>query len=225
MKRNRDYLEKPLPDWVCGSLEERFTRIYERCFWGEPDSVSGPGSVPEQTRALVRELPSLLSRLGVRTLLDIPCGDFNWMREVELDLDWYVGGDIVAPLIALNRQRYGRPGREFRRLDLTCDPLPKADLILCRDCLVHLSFADIARAVDRIIASGSTWLLTTTFPARAANRDITTGDWRPLNLEAPPLGFPAPELILNEGCPEAGYQDKSLGLWRVAELRGSAVSR
>ncbi|GAB4115186.1 MAG: class I SAM-dependent methyltransferase [Acidobacteriota bacterium] len=218
MKRNRDYLEKPLPDWVSGTAEERFTRIYERCFWGEPDSVSGPGSVPEQTRVLIRELPPLLSRLGVRTLLDIPCGDFNWMRELELELDWYVGGDIVAALIASNQQRYGRPGREFRRLDLTRDSLPRADLILCRDCLVHLSFADIARAVERIRASGSTWLLTTTFPSREINVDIVTGDWRPLNLEAPPLCFPPPELVLNEGCPEPGYEDKSLGLWRVKSL-------
>lgn len=218
MKRNRDYLEKPLPDWISGTTEERFTRIYESCFWGEPDSVSGPGSVPAQTRVLIRELPPLLSRLGVRTLLDIPCGDFNWMRELELDLDWYVGGDIVAALIATNQQRYGRPGREFRRLDLTRDPLPRADLILCRDGLVHLSFADITSALERIRASGSTWFLTTTFPSREINVDIVTGDWRPLNLEAPPLRFPPPELVLKEGCPEAGYEDKSLGLWRVKNL-------
>lgn len=87
MKRHRDYLEKPLPGWITGSIEERFTRIYERGFWGEPESASGPGSAWEQTRVLVRELPILFNRLAIRTLLDVPCGDFNWMRELDVGLD------------------------------------------------------------------------------------------------------------------------------------------
>jgi hypothetical protein len=218
MKRNRDYLEKPLPDWIAGTIEERFTRIYERGFWGEPESASGPGSAWEQTRVLVRELPILFNRLAIRTLLDVPCGDFNWMRELELDLESYVGCEIVSALVESNRRRFGRPGREFLRLDLTRDELPRADLILCRDGLVHLSYEDIGKSLERIVSSASTWLLTTTFPGRSSNRDIRSGDWRPLNLQASPFHWPAPEWLLNEGCPEPGYDDKSLGLWRIALL-------
>jgi hypothetical protein len=46
------------------------------------------------------------------------------------------------------------------------------------------------------------------------------GDWRLLNLEAAPFGFPPADAILNEECTEAGgaYADKSLGVWRVADL-------
>lgn len=224
MKRNRDYLEKPLPDWVSsGSLQERFARIYEQGFWGEPDSASGPGSTREQTEVLIRELPELLRRLGVRTLLDIPCGDFNWMQAAGLELERYIGADIVPALVTRNQEQHGRTGREFRCLDLTADELPPADLVFCRDALVHLSYADIRKALARIVASGSTWLMTTTFAAVSANRDINTGDWRPLNLELPPFGFPPPELLLCEQCPEPGYADKSMGLWRVSVLPDLAM--
>jgi hypothetical protein len=63
-------------------------------------------------------------------------------------------------------------------------------------------------------------LLTTTFPAAADNEDIVTGDWRVLNLECSPFDFPPPMELLNEGCTEAGgrFADKSLGLWRIADL-------
>ena len=92
--------------------------------------------------------------------------------------------------------------------------------MLCRDCFVHLSFADIARAVENIRANNIEFLLTTTFSAEAANRDIVTGDWRPLNLETLPFSFPPPLELIVEGCTEqdGAFADKSLGLWRVSDL-------
>jgi hypothetical protein len=94
------------------------------------------------------------------------------------------------------------------------------DLVLCRDCLVHLSNAHIRDAIENLRASGSTWLLTTTFRAHDQNGDLDDGDWRPLNLERPPFGFPPPVAVVNEGCSEhdGAFADKSLGLWRIADL-------
>jgi hypothetical protein len=105
-------------------------------------------------------------------------------------------------------------------LDLTSSPLPPADLLLCRDCLVHLSLTDARRALANIRRSDITYLLTTTFPAEPTNVDVVTGDWRPLNLQRPPFGFPEPLELLVEGCTEQQglFADKSLGLWRVADL-------
>jgi len=131
----------------------------------------------------------------------------------------YIGGDILPELAAANEQRYGGPGRRFVTLDLLADDLPDADLLLCRDCLVHLSFEAAGAALANIRRSRCRWLLTTTFPGCAANEDIVTGDWRPLNLELPPFNLPPPELLLNEHCTEAGnlFADKSLALYSVAK--------
>uniref|UniRef100_A0A7V4LC70 Class I SAM-dependent methyltransferase n=1 Tax=Desulfobacca acetoxidans TaxID=60893 RepID=A0A7V4LC70_9BACT len=209
------------------SREAVFTAIYRRKQWRSRESASGIGSELVWTAAVRRALPEIIRQTGTRTLLDAACGDFHWFKEMDLDLEAYIGGDIVPELIAENQRRYGDARHCFRKLDLTRDPLPRVDMILCRDCLVHLSFADIFAALGNIAASGSTYLLTTTFPRLQQNRDIITGDWRPLNLELPPFNFPEPLLLINEGYTRGGerYADKSLALWAVADLprRGEGV--
>jgi len=204
-------------------LRARFARMYETNLWDGAESRSGVGSSLAATATVRAELPVLLRSLGVRRLLDVPCGDFHWMAHVDLaaaGVASYVGGDVVPALVAENRRRHAAPGREFVEVDLTRGPLPAADAVLCRDCLVHLSFANVWRALAAIRASGATHLITTTFPDRAANADVVDGDWRPLNLERAPFHFPPPAALLVEECEEEGgaYADKSLGAWRVADL-------
>lgn len=208
------------PQGMAASWSERiFRRIYRRNALGDGESKSGPGSSVFRTRLLRPQITQLVADLGVRSLLDIPCGDFNWMRLTELPGVDYVGADIVAELVERNQSRHGGPGRRFVQLDMRRDPLPRADLVLCRDGLVHLSFADIARALQQIRQSGSTYLLATTFTAHPSNSDISAGSWRPLNLEIPPFDFPAPQSILPDGPrPDGSYPDKALALYRIADL-------
>jgi hypothetical protein len=199
------------------SAVEAFRHAYAERHWASAESVSGPGSSLDQTAVVRRELPLLLSRLGVRTLLDVPCGDFHWLSTVDLGDVSYVGGDLLPEIVARNVQEHAAPGRAFREIDLLASSLPQADLLLCRDCLVHLSFADIARAVNNIRTSPVTWLLTTTFPAQDVNEDIVTGDWRPLDFTKAPFHWSPPDTLIVEGNTEGGgaFADKSLGLWKL----------
>lgn len=202
-------------------LARRFERIHETNLWGADTSVSGVGSELAATAAIRERLPALLQERGVRTMLDAPCGDHRWMASVALDLDLYVGMDIVPSIVEGLQQRHRRDTRRsFMLGDLTRDALPRCDLILSRDCLVHFSFATLARAMRNLKASGAVWLLTTTFPELERNDDIEDADWRPLNFEAAPLNWPAPVEVINERCTEAGgaYADKSLALWRLGDL-------
>lgn len=214
------YFEKLKQTGTALTAAGTFRLIYEKNHWNGPDSISGAGASRDQTLALETELPVLLQHLGVRHLLDLPCGDFSWMQHVTLPVTQYTGADIVPDLVAANQQRYGTPHRRFIHCDLTTDLLPDADLMLCRDCFVHLSFADISRAFQNLRQSHIRYLLTTTFPACEENEDITTGDWRVLNLEHPPFHLPSPLRLLNEQCREGEgrFADKSLGLWQVADL-------
>jgi hypothetical protein len=106
-------------------------------------------------------------------------------------------------------------------VDITSAPLPPADVLLCRDCLVHLSFSHAQAALRNILASDFTYLLLTTFPSRETNEDIPSGLWRPLNLEKAPFHFPPPTTLLVEQCSEesGAYADKALGLWRAHDVR------
>lgn len=202
-------------------LAARFERIERTNLWGAASSVSGLGSEDMATAAIRDALPPLLQRLGARSLLDAPCGDAGWIGRLKLDID-YTGVDIVPSLIAANTRRVadGELGGRFLVADLTRDRLPRADLILCRDCLVHLSFQNIARAMARFRESGAQFLLVTTFPEFEGNRDCEDGDWRALNMTGAPFGWPAPRELIDERCEEGdgGWRDKSLGLWRLDEL-------
>jgi SAM-dependent methyltransferase len=201
--------------------EHVFRDIYRRHHWSGSRSASGAGASLDQTRELRRSLPALLRELGVVTMLDLPCGDYSWMRTFELPVDRYIGADLLPEVVEPLAAAFGNDHLEFRVLDLTRDRLPPADLLLCRDCLVHLSYAGIRRALGNVVRSTISYLLTTTFPRGEGNEDIVTGDWRVINLERAPFHLPAPMRILNEGCTEGGgvFADKSLGLWRIEALR------
>ncbi len=200
-------------------MQTLFEKIYSLHSWYDEESISGPGASLKQTETVRSLLPGLIKELQIKTILDIPCGDFNWMKEVDLTSYFYTGADIVQDIINHNKSKYNSPRKEFIWADITSSPLPKADLLLCRDCLVHFSFIDINRATTNIKKSGSKFLLTTTFPGRT-NEDINTGYWRPVNLEASPFSFPKPIQLYHENCTEEGgrYSDKSLGLWRITDI-------
>jgi len=205
--------------WLIGrSPKNVFSTMYAKGLWGGRESQSGTGSGLEQTKQVREQLPLLINELNIKRMLDAPCGDFHWMKEVELALDEYVGADIVEEVIADNAKKYADRARRFVVLDIMNDTLPTADLILCRDCLVHLSFHDASNVIHNFKQSKSRYLLTTTFTEQAGNTNILTGEWRPLNLHKAPFNFPEPIRLIHEDCvPENGF-DKCLGLWRLADL-------
>lgn len=202
-------------------LEGIFSEIYQGNLWGEPESVSGPGSSLAETAAVRRELPGLLHALGVRTLLDAPCGDCHWILSLPLDLDLYIGADIVPSLVQRNAAELAGPGRELRQLDLTRDPLPRTDAILCRDCLIHFSYRFIQMALENFRRSGARYLLTTTYSGLPGNRNILSGQWRPIDLGLPPFNLPRPlHLVLERECDVDGFRlRRSLGVWDLEDLR------
>ncbi|KOY86794.1 hypothetical protein AD998_12160 [bacterium 336/3] len=201
--------------------KEVFTKIYQEHYWGNKDTVSGTGSTLLQTQTLIQELPSLLKKFEIKSILDIPCGDFHWMQKIDLEGIIYTGADIVEKLIENNTQKHQKsPFIEFQTLDLITSPLPKADLVIVRDCFVHFSYENIFKAINNIKASGSKYLLTTSFTAHTTNTNIVTGQWRTLNFELPPFNFPSPVFIINENCTESNgaFRDKSMVLWEINKI-------
>ena len=187
---------------------------------GHLESASGGGSTLYVTETIRKEIPILIQKFRVQSLVDTPCGDFNWMREVPFVNCMYYGGDIVPALIRINQEKYGSENRRFFVVDITKDRVPSGDLILCRDCLVHLSYTNIKNSLKNFQESGAKYLLTTFFPESTKNKDVISGDWRPLNLCLEPFRFPNPILIINENFSgiDGMYKDKSLGLWDLREL-------
>ena len=168
-----------------------FSSIYKKNQWDDAESISGPGSTLQNTMLIRNALPQIISKYKIKTMLDIPCGDFNWIQKIDLSQISYTGMEFVPDLIKSNTLKFGGENRKFMVADLVEDKLPKSDLIFCRDCLVHLSYRDIQAALANMKKSQSTFLLTTSFTDHP-NFDIVTGNWRQINLQANPFNLPRP---------------------------------
>lgn len=200
-------------------LRRIFTRHYRTNYWGGKESVSGPGSSLAATKVVREGLPPLLAELKIQRILDAPCGDHFWMSQVEaLGAIDYLGVDIVEPLIERNRSRFPGPRRRFLALDITRDPLPAADLLLCRDALPHLTEEQIFAFLHNFLDSGIPWLLVTQHDV-ARNERKPAGLFRPLNLEAAPYRLPPSRRRLADG-PQGM---KWLALWHHDDLRAWAA--
>jgi hypothetical protein len=195
--------------------EDRFTMIYRTNLWAAKESRSGPAASLEGTRNLRRSLPSLFARLGVRTLLDAPCGDFYWMQHVVRDHPvTYIGGDIVRPMIDANNLRFGDATRRFVHLDVTRDEIPRTDLWLCRGLHSLLSFDDGLAVLRRFVESGTPYILLSSHknPQRLPNVDITSGDFREIDMFSAPFNLPPAILCL------ADRWDEDLHLWSREQI-------
>ena len=179
---------------------DRFTKIYKSNHWNSLESRSGEGSTFENTKEIRDKLPKILKKYQINILLDVPCGDFNWMRFVIDDLSInYIGGDIVEDLINANNQKYSDKNIHFIHLDLTEGPLPTSDLMLCRDCLFHLSYDDIKSTFEVFLSSPVNYFLTTSSAPpsgqRLTNSNIVTGDMRKLDLFASPFDLSLSDVL------------------------------
>ena len=205
---------------VRSRLRTRFTRIYLNNSWGGSESVSGGGSDSDQTHQLKIHLPLILKDLGVETLLDLPCGDLNWMSGVDLESISYTGADIVPHLISDLQARFESSDKKFVCLDATRENPGMYDAIFSRDMLVHLGYKDIVRTLSMFKKSGSKYLLMTHFTSPRIFVDPEIPSWQPINFTLEPFYFPAPIRILDEHCSEAhgAFADKSIAVWPLADL-------
>jgi len=205
------------------AIKSIFTELYFEPKRDE-EMISGPGSDLVQTAVISSEIPAVIKEFDIQTMLDAPCGDFYWMRRVELGVKTYIGVDIVRELVERHTRNHANANRRFMCRDITSDTLPCVDMIFSRDALVHLSNSDAQAALANFKASGSKYLLMTTFAETPRNEDILTGGWRPINFQRAPFNLPPPLKLINEHCTEDGgkYPDKSLGLWKLEDILNAA---
>ncbi len=223
MKR-RMAREQNIGHLFAADRKQVFDQIYTQGVWLESaDQVtrSGAGSELAATTQVRDFLPALLARIGARSMLDIGCGDFTWMQHVDLGAD-YIGIDVVASVISANEDTFGSMTRTFYCIDAVDDPLPRADAVLCREVLFHLSFADIERLVGNVRISGARYLIATSDTRTAFNANIRTGDYRMLNLRRRPFRFPRPQVWLPDDSRVSG---RGLGVWSLEEIPLRSATR
>jgi len=189
--------------------------------WGKQnltyaETPCGKGSAPRSTGIIVQYINKIIEEYGIKSISDSPCGEFGlWMKNVNLSRTDYTGYDINEEIIKKNTKEF--PLRRFQEFSITDEILPKTDLIICRDCLFHLTNADVARALTNFKASGSKYLLATNHSSVANNKEIPElakhnrhYGYRDVNILAEPFNFHPPLEFIDEP-----QWNRQFCLWRL----------
>jgi SAM-dependent methyltransferase len=198
--------------------------------FGNTETANGPGATLAQTEALREILPEIFKRYGIKTVLDVGCGDWNWMSQVDLSgVIEYIGWDVEASMIREDKERYeDEHVRFFDTSLLTCDMIPSVDLILARHVLIHFPNDEIVKALDKMRASGARYLLTSHWE-NGSNEDYEPEGlaWRgymerALDMEAPPFNLPTRIEAIHEPAADAGVlmQPHELALFELIPAPG-----
>ncbi|CAE7554696.1 unnamed protein product [Symbiodinium natans] len=184
---------------------------------------SGPGSSLTATVNVRHFLRKVFDELGVRTFLDVPCGDMTWMPAVNLTGVEYMGGDISASLVADNLRSFvsdPRFANKFAVFDITCMIPPKVDMIHTRDVFIHLDSDLSVKALQNFERSGSKYIAIPHWPSLngSSNEYHPKGNayqnFHQFNLELPPYCLPSPLLSVQN----RDNRGDVLGLWELPAL-------
>jgi SAM-dependent methyltransferase len=211
-------------------MRDNLRAVFETKTWAGKegkDPRSGPGSDLESTARLRAALPGVFKRFKVKTFVDAPCGDWFWMQHVNLKGIKYIGGDISKDLLDDVAKEFTKPGVRFMHLDITSDPLPDSDMLMCRDCLFHLKFWLKWKFFENFAASKTKYLMMTMHHVPENQMVMANGGFRRFNPMMAPFNFPAPLEIITETADtlsddilraETVNDHRSLGIWSHAQV-------
>lgn len=192
------------------STEDVFTKIYAEKLWGSDgrDFCSGPGSHAEHVvTPYVSRMRELLREVGAERLcvVDLGCGDFHVGHQLADLCGYYVGVDVVKPLVDRNTASFGTSRIEFRHLDMIRHVLPDGDICFVRQVFQHLSNRQISAILPKLESYRSSFITEHHPSAKRfvrANLDkLPGGDTRLENgsgvfLDEPPFSVPKHRLKL-----------------------------
>jgi SAM-dependent methyltransferase len=171
----------------------RFEQIYDKNEWGHG---SGEGSLLQHTRGYMAFLQGFLAKRGVKTVVEMGCGDWQFSKFIDWAGADYAGYDVVPSVVKSNQDAYAKAGVTFQLYSGNPGELPSADLLIVKDVLQHLN----DRAVIALLSQLPRFkfaLLTNCIQPRGTtiNRDIEDGDFRYIDLRLPPFNLNATEVF------------------------------
>jgi len=186
------------------SMESIFTNLYHTCQWGNNRNTnyhgsSGQGSTLQLNQhTYVPFLKEFILSKKISTVVDLGCGDFICGPFIYNDLDIiYHGYDAYKKLIEYNQSVYSR--YTFTHLDFyhKKEEIIEGDLCILKDVLMHWTHDEIADFLDYLIEHKKfKYILICNCSHKFdQNKNIITGEWRPLSCMLDPLKKYNPEIV------------------------------
>ena len=194
-----------------------FYSIYKSNHWRSykkpniNESISGLGSDFKITRKLIVDLNNFIIKNNIKTILDIGCGDFNWMKHLvndNLNIKYH-GIDIVKEIIKINSKLYSNSRVSFECNDVLNFIYPdNFDLILIRDFFIHIKNKDIINTINKLKFNKCKFFAITNFQNIKNNIEIKGyGHHRLVNIEIKPF-------LLNEVFYKIEDYDRELNIYK-----------
>lgn len=219
-------------------MRDNLRSAFEQKSWGGKKGEvprSGPGSTLEQTEQLRLALPRIFEQYGIKTFLDAPCGDWFWMQHVDLTGITYIGGDISKEVVDADVAEFTKPGVSFMHLDITSDKLPAADMVMCRDCMMHLKNWLRWKFFENFVASEARYLMTSVHHVLDNLAVVNNGGFKRFNPMAPPFNFPPALELIPETAKTlpadilenrvVAKEHRSIGIWSREQVIAALAAR
>lgn len=174
------------------SAEEFFTHVYENGLWGKDEdgnSTSGTGSSLKEGIPFINIIQNLLKNHNISSVVDLGCGDWELAKEINWGQATYLGLDVVESIIRKNQKLYSSDKINFLLYDAESDTLPQADLLICKDVLMHLPNSYIFEILAQSKKFKYCVFINDVNPLATINKDIPSFGFRVLNLTLDPFNL------------------------------------
>lgn len=163
---------------------------------GKPETKCGGGSKVSENIDTILFMDAIIETYRPVTIVDLGCGDFNWMRFVDLSDAYYLGCDWV---FHNDMTIHEADNINFVKCNIAEFKIPSCSIIVCKDVLIHMTNEQTMAVLGNIRKSKSKFLLATSYDVPDNNRVIN--NYAPLNMEKDPfnMGSPISSLKLKAG--------------------------
>ena len=202
--------------------KKKYEFIYKTKYWKNnsivDSSLSGAGSSLSSTINIRNELTNFITKNKIKTITDIPCGDFYWLKEISFIFEKYFGGDIVDQIIKDNKKKFINRNLFSFKIDILKDNIPESDMFFCRDLIVHLNFDETNLLISKLKRLNFKYIALTHFDDINSNQiSIHSDNWKKINLMYHPFNISKPDFILDDT--DKLHHGRKIAIWKKKNFR------
>ena len=135
------------------------------------ESLCGSGSWKKQATDAREFIQEKIIEHKYETILDLGCGDWNWMEDIDFQGANYLGIDADAEMIYDNSVKYSFNGISFRYGDIFSIDIPEVDLVICRDVLFHVRSELAVSLINKLKQRTRLHFISTSFNQEKMNQE------------------------------------------------------
>lgn len=177
-----------------------FDSIYQTGEWGKDsnnEGTSGSGSSLDNAKPYFYFLQDFLKEKNITSVVDAGCGDWQFSRFINWDNINYIGYDASKIVIEKNTKAFAKKNIRFIHENFINTDMPKADLLIMKEVLQHLSNENVHSALKQLSKYKYVIIVNDVDPItfKAANLNIRDGEYRLLDVTTNPFNIKGQKIL------------------------------